>query len=448
MKVKLNKEMINMISAEREAMDALELKRLSPSEQHSIQVWVDGELPNDNLKSRNGGKTSWNRKNARIWYGRSDRLNKDAVKEICRGNADGAPQHDFNFERKLWGTGDLKSVCLLILCGKWTPDALPVSLARFAAIEAWRRVEHVRAAAALKDALAQQATREREAYEAEMRRENEGLVLLKQKQIKEAMLNITPTTEEDYAEAASLGFSRELVNASSSFPHLGPRGGPSTWGRIKRWIFLQKLNKDLPTVGKSFETVRAELVSEHEKRLAAQKAEEADRARTKRERDEEEQRKEQQQQQEERDGGGGTHPDVANEALIYKRYHQFELEYREQARANNADSKRLKTSNEGGEGGESMEGMGVVYWQMIQDQRKQTGLDKILEYASRVQFKVSTPMLVRCPLCGSTPVSEQFLDCSCKEGSFDWTFCCLCNINRHSKKLPCSCMTRAQSTQV
>ena len=467
MKLKsLDTALIKRLSEERENLDALELNRLSHSEKNSIKIWVDGEFPNDELKSRNGGKTSWNRKHARVWYGTSDRGNKDAVKELCRGtNADGPPQHHFCFERKLWGTGDLKSVCLLILSGKWLPDSLPVSLARFAAIEAWRRVEKARAAAALKDALANQAAREREESEAEMRKEQEEAALMKQKQMKESMLNIPPTTEQDYVEAESLGFSRELVDASATFPCLGPRGGPSTWGRVKRWLFLHKLNEHLPTVGKSFETVRDELIAEHEKRLEAQKANEADRARLKREREEEQQRLEQQEQQkqreqreqkEQREGGGGVHLDAATEALVYKRYQHFELEYREQARENNSGSKRLKTSGASGEGGEGGDGSGAIgvdaaqtgsYWQTIKEQRKQSGLEKILEYSNRMQFNCTPPMLVRCPLCDSTPISEQFLDCRCKYGSFDWTFCHRCNMNSHATKLPCACLMRSQKAQ-
>ena len=414
-------------NAASEAKDTALLSRLTHQQQSSVKAWVDGELPRAELTKRN---SVWTKASTRVWYGQSAREHKDTVKELCRGPPDGPSMCDFDFERKVWGTCCLEAVPKLVASRMWAPDGLPLDLARFVAVEAWNRCEKKRVKQAERDANASVELKRKEKKEALQRLTTRAEAERREREAKERMLNIPPTTEQDYLEAEAWGFSREFVDASASFAQLGPRGGPSTWSRVKRWFALAKLNEHLPTVGKSYEVVKAELFQEFERRTAA-----ATEAAQRRERD-----ATQSTEDMEVDAEGGLAG--MSKELQYECFEEFEKRFRRDGLNGSKEEDQLP--------GKSESKKYTPQYKLREEEearnREYTGLNVILANAQRMQAKLGKqpekrPTLLRCPECSFTPTMEQFLECMCSKGSFDWHYCVRCSVNSHPDKLPCRCET-------
>lgn len=393
--------------------DAAVIESLEHVDKSSVQSWVDGELPCEEDKKK--------RKASRVWYGKSTREDKDDVKQLCRGTEEGPSNATFEFERKLWGTFQLSQVPMLIVSGKWHPDGLPSHLKPFAAVEAWRRLEKKRVAAAkrLQEKVRADAARER-ADEAK-REESAAERLQMQRRMKEVMLAIPETTEADYAEAAAMGLSRELVDATAQFPWLGPRGGPSAWKRVKRWFHLKSLTSHLPT-GKSRQQVIQELVDEHERRSAAQQSEmkQQQEATARRQAEEEKRRL--------REATVGD-----GEATKYEPFDSFKL--------------RFFSGDVAATTATTTDAVTFQYVRRTPEEETQwqraNGVDVVLNNARLQAADIRRPVLLPCPHCGHAPRFVQFLDCRCRDEWFDWIWCIACHRNAHPNKLPCQCMSVA-----
>ena len=404
------------------------IDQLDHSQKNSVRAWVDGEMASAEDKKK--------RKATRVWYGASEKHEKDQVKALCRGDEDGPSMATFEFERKVWGTFSLERVPGLILSNKWHPDGLPRDLWIHAAREAWCRVEKKRVAAAKRLHEKVKADTMREQAEEAKRAETAAERLEWQRKMKENMLNIPPTTEADYAEAEAMGLCRELVDMTATFPHLGPRGGPSTWGRVKRYIHLNDMNSHLPT-GKSAHQVIEELKAEYDKRCVDQEEEKQQQAEAaEKRRAEEEQRKLQE-----------LDSDNVN-TLQYEPFDAYKTRfYQEQAAAGvpelASSSDPANLANPSAPTLKRTWGA-AFYTFRTSDQeaqwRRDNGVDVILENSKRAAFGDKMPVLLPCPQCGNKPALVQFLDCRCKVGWFDWVWCGRCNTNAHPDKLPCQCM--------
>jgi len=257
----------------------------------------------------------------------------------------------------------------------------------------------------------------------------------REREAKERMLKIPHTTEEDYLEAEAHGFSREFVDASAAFAQLGPRGGQSTWGRVQRWFALAKLNEHLSTVGRSYEVVKAGLLGEFERRKLA-----SSEAAQRREREAVE-------SSDKMEVDAGAELSSTSNELRYECFEDFEKRFRRDGLSNASGREQ-----EGGSARPESNKYTPQYKLREEEEaqkREYTGLNVILANAQRMQAKrgkrpEKRAVLLRCPECSFTPTMEQFLECGCSKGSFDWHYCVRCNVNTHTEKLPCKCEVEKQ----
>lgn len=409
------------------------INQLEHSQKSSVQSWVDGELASAEDKKK--------RKASRVWYGTSEKDDKDQVKALCRGDEDGPSMATFEFQRRVWGTFSLELVPGLILSNKWHPDGLPRDLWMHAAREAWCRVEKKRMATAKRQHEKVKADTLREQAEEAKRAETAAERLEWQRRMEEQMLSIPPTTEADYAEAQTMGLCRALVDMTATFPHLGPRGGPSTWARVKRWIHLNDLNAHLPT-GKSAQQVIEELRAEYAKRCVAREEE------TQRQAEAAEKRREEEEQRRlrELDADNG-------QVGQYESFDAYKTRfYQEQATTNGAGAASSTdpanptdpTDPANPTAPNLKRTWGKTFYiarttEQEAQWRLDNGLNAILENAKRMAVQDTIRRLLPCPQCGNQPRLVQFLECQCKVGWFDWVWCSRCTTNAHPSKLPCQC---------
>lgn len=412
-----------------EARDAAILSKLSQQQMNTVKSWVDGETPRPELVQRKG---VWSSPSTKVWYGRSDRESKEAVKAMCRGPLDGPSHCDFDFERKIWGTNSLDAVPKLILSRLWVPDGIPADLVPFAAVEAWTRVEKVRMQNQEREMKAVSQSQKQQRDEQKTRIKNQEETRKRQQEVKQRMLSVPSTTAAEYAQAAKLGLAKELVDSTADFPHLGPRAGLSTWCRLRRYIDICKRNEKLSVVGKNFETVKNELLIEYERRAVGKTEKtdlENDTDAAKIQKNEE------------------NSPHVK---VVYECFENYTARIRKEAQ----EARKAKEAKEAKDGNartthSNDNPVYTSYYRQREESEKRSralsGLDTILENAAKRQIKDQKPMLLRCPECNFAPTMQQFLECRCSKNAFGWSFCVHCNVNCHFDKLPCECQRHTKA---
>ena len=410
--------------------DAL-LNELSDYEKNLVRLWADGELASEEDKKK--------RKASRVWYGQSERADKDKVKELCRGDEEGPSRATFDFERKVWGTFALVNTIKLILSDAWYPLGIPPNLKKHAAVEAWRRIETKRVIGARRahekaigDAM--RASADERAREAGAKKRQ-----VHEKRMQEQMLNVPEATQSDYDEAKAVGISRDLLDASATFPNLGPRSGLSTWHRVKRWLLLKHLTQDCIN-GRSEKEAIGDL-----KRQFASRAEAHDEA-NQREVEAAAASRTREQERRLRDLDAETSTKLQYEPFAVYRQRFFH----EQGGIGGMGGIGGASGGIGGIGGignaaanTSNAATNTSNATVANDdlkRRRESGLDVILEHSKRLKVDAVDPILMPCPMCHFQPTMVQFLGCNCKVGWHNWVWCTVCNRNANEAKLPCACM--------
>jgi len=204
----------------------------------SVLSYIRGEELSEEDKKRRGAE--------RAWYGIVLSKGKSSVvKEMCAESDDGKRKTMFCTERKLWGTLRLKNVISLVLSGLWEPVGVAPSLAEDVAKCAKSFVEEEESQARAKMhevERAQRAERERKTQEAmekeRLRREKDQVRF----------------SEPDFEEALDMfGLRREVVEASASWPWLGPRTN-DPMNRIRRYFsFSHNKQRGVDAVRRDFE---------------------------------------------------------------------------------------------------------------------------------------------------------------------------------------------------
>lgn len=175
------------------------------------------------------------------YYGRSERSDKDRVKELC-----GEGHRLWDKERKLWGTRLAGNLEPLINSRKWMPfgiedDWLPcfVTAVRERVAE---ESAHAEALANVKwDNSVQEIKEQQEAQGSTAHLNVEQRAAATKK--READDVMVDATAEDVGKCARLGFSDLAIATSRRWTELGPRAGMSDESRLLRWVDIVRSDR-------------------------------------------------------------------------------------------------------------------------------------------------------------------------------------------------------------
>lgn len=195
----------------------------SSAEEAVIQSFLKGE------------KIQRDRYKLTAYFGVSAFHDRDLIKKIATGRGERS-QCCWDDERKLWGTRSIECVSDLIKTGLWKPEYI---VDRRIIDEIGRRAAALAADAAniaeyKKRQEAQKLAKQEE--EAERAREAEAGRKAEMVRVAAEKAKI-PSTPAEIAEAAALGISAEMLDATLALERLGPAVGLPAMVRIRRWIY-------------------------------------------------------------------------------------------------------------------------------------------------------------------------------------------------------------------